>query len=101
VFVGAADSNPNAAMRMAETLDIETKGEFGEFERIDLMDSIFDRWVQSDPFNAVEWAKQAAVPERRRDQWIADGLRAWTEQDPYAAERWRQNENLENSNQRR
>ncbi|MCH7227812.1 sigma-70 family RNA polymerase sigma factor [Verrucomicrobiaceae bacterium E54] len=94
-FVGAADADPIATMRLAETLEIETPDEFGESERIDLMDTIFDFWIESDPFSAVQWAKQASVPEKRRDQWIADGLRAWREQDPDAAEKWRRSENFE------
>ncbi len=98
VFFGAADLDPRAAMKMAETRDIEMPGEFGDFERIDLMDTIFDHWIESDPFGAVEWARQAGVPDKRRDQWIADGLRAWTEQDPDAAERWRKQSGFEGFN---
>lgn len=90
VFVGATDLDAEAAMSRAQTLDIETPGEFGDFERTDLMDSIFDTWIESDPFAALQWAGQAPVPEKRRDQWIADGLRAWTEKDPEAAQRWRE-----------
>ncbi len=88
VFVGAMDADPLATMKKAETLEIKTPGQFGDFERIDLMDTIFDHWIQSDPFSALEWAKQAVVPVKRRDQWIADGLRAWNEKDPAAAAKW-------------
>lgn len=89
VFVGAMEADPPAAMKKAESLDIKMPGEFGESERIDLMDTIFDHWIGSDPFSAIEWARQAAVPAKRRDQWIADGLRAWNKMDPAAAAKWR------------
>ena len=89
VFVGATDLDGQAAIARAEILDIETPGEFGEFERTDLMDSIFDTWIESDPFSALQWAKQAPVPEKRRDQWINDGLRVWDEKDPHGARKWR------------
>lgn len=42
VFVGATDVDGKAAMVKAMTLDIETPGEFGDSERIDLIDSIFE-----------------------------------------------------------
>ena len=58
------------------------------------MDSIFDTWIESDPFGAVEWAKQAQVPDKRRNQWIDDGLRNWSKKDPEAAEKWRKQENF-------
>lgn len=90
VFVGATDLDAEAAMSRAQTLDIETPGEFGDSERTDLMDSIFDTWIESDPFAALQWARDASVTEKRRDQWIADGLRTWTEKDPDAAQRWRE-----------
>ena len=89
VFVGAADEDVEAAMRMAETRDIKSPGEFGDRQRIDLMDTIYDLWIESDPSNAIQWAQQAEVPDKRREQWINDGLRAWKEIDPAAAERWR------------
>ena len=88
VFVGAMGADPLATMKKAETLEIKTPGQFGDFERIDLMDTIFDHWIQSDAFSALEWARQAVVPAKRRDQWIADGLRAWNEKDPAAAAKW-------------
>jgi hypothetical protein len=94
VFVGATEPDARAAMKRAETLDIETPGELGDAERIDLMDTIFDTWIESDPFSAVEWARQAPAPDKRRDQWIADGLRAWDKKDPDAAGKWRKRENF-------
>ena len=93
VFVGATDLDGEAAMVKAMTLDIETPGEFGDSERIDLMDSIFDTWIESDPFAALQWAREASVPAKRRDQWIDDGLRTWGEKDPDAARRWREQQN--------
>ena len=95
VFSGTMDADPQAAMKKAETLEIQAPEGFGDFERVDLMDTIFDHWIESDPFSALEWAKQAQVPDKRRDQWIDDGLRAWGEQDPKGAERWRERENFE------
>lgn len=94
VLVGAADTNAAAAMKMAEGIDIEPGG-FGDSERIDLMDTIYDSWVESDSFSALEWTKQASVPDKRREQWIGDGLRAWSKKDLDAAERWRVKENFE------
>lgn len=88
VFVGAMEAAPQATMRKAETLEIQTPGKFGDPERIDLMDTLFDHWILSDPFSALEWAKQAKVPATRRDQWITDGLRAWDKKDPAAAAKW-------------
>ena len=88
VFVGTMDADPVAAMKKAETFEIEAPIPFGETERIDLMDTLFDHWIESDPFSALEWAKQATVPVKRRDQWIADGLRAWSKTDPAAAAKW-------------
>ena len=96
VLIGATDVNVEEAMKLAETIDIEP-GEFGDFERSDLMDTIYDKWIESDPSSALEWAKQVQVADKRRDQWIADGLRAWHEKDPDAAERWRGRENFERS----
>ena len=95
VFVGATDLDGQVAMQRAETLEIETPGDFGEFQRTDLMDSVFDTWVQSDPFSAMQWATEAAVPDKRRDQWISDGLRAWDETDPHAARKWREQQGYE------
>lgn len=89
-FVGAVDSDAAAAMERVLTIEIHTSSEFGDLKRIDLMDSVFDTWIESDPFSALEWAREAPVPDKRRDQWVRDGLQAWTEQDPEAAERWRQ-----------
>jgi len=94
VLVGAMDTNAAAAMNLAETIDIEPGG-LSDRERIDLMDTIYDSWVESDSFSALEWARQASVPDKRRDQWIADGLRAWSKKEPDAAERWRVKENFE------
>jgi hypothetical protein len=92
IFLGAMDANPLAAIKKAETLNIEAPGEFGDTERTELLDTIFDRWIESDPFSAVEWAKQAAVTDMRREQWIADGLREWGKKDPAAATKWRDQE---------
>lgn len=95
VFCGATEADAKAAMKRAETLTIAAPQEFGETERVHLMDAIFDTWIESDPFSAIEWARQAKVPEKRRNQWIDDGLRAWGKKDPDAAEGWRKQQNSE------
>lgn len=87
-FTGAAEISPESAMAKAQTLEFPNQRDFEEADRIDLMDSVFDTWIESDPFSAIQWANQAAVPKKRREQWIADGLRAWSKTDPAAAERW-------------
>lgn len=94
VLVGAMDTDAAAAMKLAETIEIEPGG-FRDSDRIDLMDTIYDNWVESDSQSALDWAKQAKVPDKRRNQWIADGLRAWSKKDPDAAERWRMKEKFE------
>lgn len=91
-FVGAADTDAPRAMSNAKDLDFEMMGDFSAVQRIDLMDSIFDFWIESDPDEALEWAKEADVSDKRRKQWIDDGLRAWSSKDPAAAERWRKQE---------
>jgi hypothetical protein len=68
VFRGSAEGNALAAMKKAETLVIETPHELSYNGRISLMDAIFDTWIESDPLSAVEWAKQAQVPAKSRDQ---------------------------------
>ncbi len=94
VFVGTTEADATAAMKRAETLVLATPHEFGDPARMSLMDAIFDAWIESDPFSAVEWARQAQVPETRRNQWIDDGLRNWSKKDPDAAEKWRKQENF-------
>lgn len=93
VFLGSAEVSMEAAMKKAETLEIEAPGGFDANKRSKLMDSIFDSWIESDPFSAIQWAEQASVPKQRRDQWIADGLRAWMKKDPDAAEKWNNQRN--------
>ena len=93
VFRGSAEENAMAAMKQAEILVIEAPQELSDTQRMSLMDAIFDTWIESDPFSAVEWAKQAQVPAKSRDQWINDGLRTWREQDPESAEIWRKQQN--------
>lgn len=95
VFMGITEADAKAAMKKAETLVIAAPHELGDSARISLMDAIFDAWIESDPFSAVEWAKQAQVPDKRRNQWIDDGLRTWSQKDPDAAERWRKQESIE------
>jgi hypothetical protein len=95
VFRGSTEADAGAAMKWAETLTIAAPHELGDDGRISLMDAIFDTWIESDPFSAVEWAKQAQVPEMRRNQWIVDGLRIWGKKDPDAAESWRKQQNLQ------
>jgi len=97
VFRGSAEENAMAAMKKAEILVIKAPHELSDTQRITLMDAIFDTWIESDPFGAVEWAKQAQVPAKSRDQWINDGLRTWNEKDPDASEKWRKLQNLEES----
>ena len=94
VLIGATDVNVGEAMKLAETIVIEPGG-FGDFERVDLMDTIYDNWIESDPSSALEWVKQAQVSDKRRSQWISDGLRAWHKRDPDGAEGWREKENFE------
>ncbi len=94
VFVGTTEADARAAMKRAETLVLAAPHELGDPARISLMDAIFDTWIESDPFGAVEWAKQALVPDMRRNQWIDDGLRTWGKKDPEAAEKWRKQENF-------
>ncbi len=94
VFRGSLEADPRAAMKKAETLVIAAPHELSDTQRISLMDSIFDTWIESDPFGAVEWAKQAQVPDMRRNQWIDDGLRTWGKKDPEAAGKWRKQENF-------
>jgi RNA polymerase sigma factor (sigma-70 family) len=94
VFRGSMEADAMAAMKKAEILVIEAPHELSDTQRISLMDSIFDNWIESDPFGAVEWAKQAQVPEKRRNQWIEDGLRNWSKNDPEAAGKWRKQQNL-------
>jgi RNA polymerase sigma factor (sigma-70 family) len=89
VFAGALDADPLGVMKKAQIVEFEAPHKFEDLERLDLMDTIFDRWIQFDPSNALEWAKQAEVPAKRRDQWIADGIRVWEKQDPAAAAKWR------------
>ncbi len=93
VFRGSAEGNALAAMKKAETLVIDAPHELSYNGRISLMDAIFDTWIESDPLSAVEWAKQAQVPAKSRDQWINDGLRIWNEKDPESAELWRKQQN--------
>ncbi len=95
VFRGSAEADAMAAMKKAETLAIAEPHELSDNVRISLMDAIYDTWIESDPFSAVEWAKQAQVPAKSRDQWINDGLRTWSEKDPDASEKWRKQQNLE------
>jgi len=95
VFRGSAEQDAMVTMKKAEILVIEAPHELSETQRISLMDAIFDTWIESDPFGAVEWAKQAQVPANSRDQWINDGLRTWSEKDPESAEIWRKQQNLE------
>lgn len=97
VFVGTTESDARAAMKRAETLVLAPPHELSEPARLSLMDAIFDTWIESDPFSAVEWARQAQVPETRRNQWIDDGLLAWSRKDPDAAERWRKQQGAEGS----
>ncbi len=93
VFRGSAEQDAVVAMKKAEILVIEAPRELSDTQRISLMDAIFDTWIESDPFSAIEWAKQAEVPAKSRDQWINDGLRTWSEKDPDAAEMWRKQQN--------
>jgi len=95
VFRGNMEADAMAAMKKAESLVIEAPHELSDNQRMSLMDSIFDIWIESDPFSAVEWAKQAQVPDKRRNQWINDGLRTWSKKDPDASEKWRKQQNLE------
>ncbi|MCF7674381.1 MAG: sigma-70 family RNA polymerase sigma factor [Akkermansiaceae bacterium] len=95
VFRGSTEADAMAAMKKAEILVIEAPHELSDTQRISLMDAIFDTWIESDPFSAVEWAKQAQVPDKLRNQWINDGLRTWSEKDPDASEKWRKQQNLE------
>jgi RNA polymerase sigma factor (sigma-70 family) len=95
VFVGTTETDAKAAMKRAETLVIAAPHELGDPARISLMDAIFDGWIESDPFSAVEWARQAQVPDKSRNQWIDDGFRKWSKKDPDAAERWRKQHNLQ------
>jgi hypothetical protein len=76
-------------MKLAETLEIEPD-RINELTRSRLMDAIFDQWIKTDPASALNWARQANAPDQRRQQWITDGLRVWSRQDPESAERWRQ-----------
>ena len=94
VFVGTTEADATAAMKRAETLVLAAPHELGDTARISLMDAIFDAWIESDPFSAVEWARQAQVPDKSRNQWIADGHRIWSRNDPDAAERWCKQHNL-------
>jgi hypothetical protein len=95
VFRGSTEADAGAAMKRAETLTITAPHELGDDERISLLDAIVDTWIESDPFSAVEWAKQAQIPDKPRNQWIEDGLRTWGKKDPDAAERWRKQQNLQ------
>lgn len=89
VFAGAIDADPLGVMKKAQIVEFEAPHKFEDIERLDLMDTIFDRWIQFNPSNALDWAKQADVPAKRRDQWAADGIRAWEKLDPAAAAKWR------------
>ncbi|OYV06552.1 MAG: hypothetical protein CFE26_05665 [Verrucomicrobiales bacterium VVV1] len=94
VFRGSTEAIAGAAMKRAETLTIAAPHELSDNGRISLMDAIFDTWIESDPFGAVEWAKQAQVPDKLRNQWINDGLRTWSKKDPEAAEKWSKQQNF-------
>ena len=95
VFIGTTEADAKGTMKKAETLVLTAPHELGDSARISLMDAIFDAWIESDPFSAVEWARQAQVPDKSRNQWIADGHRAWSKKDPDAAERWCKQHNLQ------
>jgi hypothetical protein len=88
------EADPRAAMKKAETLVIEGPHEFSDAERNTLMNSVFKTWSESNPFEAIEWAKQATISDSDRQQWIAKGLHIWKEKDPEAAEKWRKKENF-------
>lgn len=88
VLTGAAETDVTKAMKLAETIEVEPD-RINEVTRFHLMDVIFDQWITTDPYEALSWAQQASVPQTQRDQWINDGLRDWSKQDPDAADRWR------------
>ena len=94
VFAGSMEADPRSAMKKAETLVIEGPHEFGDAERNTLMNSVFKTWAESNPFEAIEWAKQAKISDSDRQQWIAKGLHIWKKKDPEAAEKWRKKENF-------
>lgn len=89
VLTGAAENDVNKAMKLAVTLEIEPD-RINERTRSRLMDAIFDQWIKTDPASALNWALQANAPDQRRQQWITDGLRIWSKQDPESAEKWHQ-----------